>query len=350
MKRHSKQAGGFTLVELLVVIAIIGILVALLLPAVQAAREAARKMSCGNNLKQIGIALHNYHEHNQTLPYSGGFAWTRQSNNGFRWSAAQRGSVLVDLLPFMEMDSIFENLDMESAAVTGIDPTRTGGWWWYQVNPNTGAQYRSEIIPGFICPSANLDPRLNGSSAKTDKSISCYGMSIGASLMNSRGGWCNDYPGNVFGTGPIHRANQALAAKVSGVFSRGHWASRFRDITDGTSQVIAMGEILPNKGYHHRNGWMHWNSLFTATTAPINYPIIGRGDRGYESTNAGPKTCHHWRNLQTSQGFKSKHKGGAQFVFADGSVHQIGETIDYLTFQRLGCRRDGDPIGEGFEP
>ena len=96
---------------------------------------------------------------------------------------------------------------------------------------------------------------------------------------------------------------------------------------------------------------MHWNSLFTATTAPINYPIIGRGDRGYINNNnnvTGKKDCHHWRNLQTSQGFKSLHKGGAQFVFADGSVQFLFASIDYLVYNRLGCRRDGDPLGEGF--
>ncbi len=350
MKRFQRTKRGFTLVELLVVIAIIGILVALLLPAVQAAREAARKMSCGNNLKQLGIALHNYHESFKALPHHGTFAWTRQSNNGFRWSAAQRGSILVDLLPFMELDTIYNNLDFESATVTGMDSTRTGGWWWYQVNPITGHQYRSEIIPMFLCPSANIDPRLNGTNPKTSKAISCYGHSIGAQLMNSRGGWCVDYPGNVFGTGRQNLGNDARSSQISGVFARGHWAARFRDIIDGTSQVIALGEILPNKGYHHRNGWMHYNSLWTATTAPVNFPIIGRGDRGYINTNGGPKNCHHWRNYQTAQGFKSQHKGGAQFVFADGSVHFIPETIDYMTYQRLGCRRDGEPIGEGFTP
>ena len=350
MRQRLDKRRGFTLVELLVVIAIIGILVALLLPAVQAAREAARKMSCSNNLKQLGIALHNYHESNKALPHSGTFVWTRQSNNGHRWSGAQRGSILVDLLPYMEMTTIFNNLDMESPAVCGLDNSHTGGFWWYQVNPTTGAQYRSEIIPGFLCASAALDPYLNQTNRKIGKTISCYGKSIGAQLMNSRGGWCVDYPGNVFGTGRKNHGNDSRASQLSGVFARGHWGAKFRDITDGTSQVIAMGEILPNKGYHTRNGWMHYNSLWTATTAPINYPIIGRGDRGYVNNNGGPKNCNHWRNYQTSYGFKSQHKGGAQFVFADGSVHFLPETIDYLTYQRLGCRRDGEPVGTGFEP
>ena len=165
--------------------------------------------------------------------------------------------------------------------------------------------------------------------------------------MTSRGGWCNDYPGNVFGTGRKNHGNDARSSQVSGVFARGHWGARFRDITDGTSQVIAMGEIIPSKASHHRNGWFHYNSLWTATTAPINYPIVGLWERGFRPE---PKNCNGWRNYQTALGFKSKHKGGSQFVFADGSVHLLPETIDYLTYQRLGCRRDGEPLGEGIEP
>ena len=341
MTQRYRKDPAFTLVELLVVIAIIGILVALLLPAAQAAREAGRKMSCGNNLKQMGIALHNYHETYKSLPHNGVFQWTRQSNNGHTWTRTSRGSVLLDLLPFMEQDQIYNALDFESEAVTGPDLK-----FWFQTNPITGVMYRAEIIPSFICPSANIDPRTNFTDPKTGPVISCYAASAGAQRITSRGGWCNDYPGNVFGTGPADRAQDGRASKISGVFAMGHWGARFRDITDGTSQTIAISEVLPHTSDYQQRGWMFCYATITGTSVPINYPVIGLFERGFP----GPESCTHWQNVMTSVASKSKHKGGSQHVFADGSVHFIPENIDFLTLNRLGCRRDGEPLGEGYQP
>jgi prepilin-type processing-associated H-X9-DG protein len=132
------------------------------------------------------------------------------------------------------------------------------------------------------------------------------------------------------------------------MWARGEWFPRFATVSDGLSNTIAMGEILPNKSDHHWNGWMHFNSLWTATTAPINFPIVGIGEAGWDQAT-NPKGldnnngfgCNGWRNWQTSQGFKSNHKGGANFVFGDASVTFLSESIDYRVYNALGGRKDG---------
>jgi prepilin-type processing-associated H-X9-DG protein len=136
-------------------------------------------------------------------------------------------------------------------------------------------------------------------------------------------------------------AADGASRNISGVFSRYDWAARFAQIKDGTSNVICMGEILPWCGDHHRGGWMNANALWTATTAPVNFPTCPGDLPGHDT---GAFDCNHFANWQTSQGFKSYHPGGAQFVFCDGSVQFVPETIDYLTYQRLGDRHDGQPV------
>ncbi len=335
---HHRQSrlpsAGYTLLEILVVCAIAGIMSAQVMPMLGSARERARRLSCGNNLKQLGIALHNYHETYKRFPTNGLYFWNRQSHNAYTWHNTSRGSPFVKLLPFMEEDPVYNMLDFEMAG-----PEEDQQFELQKIS--SGQLVRSWVIPHLLCPSAGLDPHLDGTNQARDPAISCYSTSIGGQLMPSRQSWCTDYPGNTFGTGPAEHGNDARGYRISGSFGRGAWAARLRDITDGSAQVIALGETLPNKSFHQRLGWMSFNGNWTATVAPINYPTIGLGEPGYP----GKKDCRNVGNWQTSNGFRSKHPGGAQFVFADGSVHLLSELLDYHTYQRLGDRRDGQPIG-----
>jgi prepilin-type processing-associated H-X9-DG protein len=163
------------------------------------------------------------------------------------------------------------------------------------------------------------------------------------------GAACNLYPGNNFGTGPSGHGNTYNATQVSGITSRFNWAANMRDCVDGTSNTIAWGEIRPQCGDHTRNGWFHFNSMWVATTPPINYPIACVREEplnGVQWNDAALNGCNKYNNWQTSQGFKSRHTGGAHFTLADGSARFISENIDYMTYQRLGDRRDGQPVGE----
>ena len=339
MKRLSPSLRAFTLVELLVVIAIIGVLVALLLPAVQAAREAARRSQCANNLKQLGLALHNYHDTYGKFPF-----------NYLDWSQSpqHRGSHLVRLFPFMEQGPLYDKLDFR---VPGVE----------DATDPAGKLLRSYKIPGLICPSDTHDGANPGDA---NRALTNYAGSMGAQLMQSHTG-CNlstivgtnplDTNGDGeswFGTGDRERGDHGDYQRISGVFGRGGdangfkpWAAKLADISDGTSNVIAMGEVRPTCGDHSVNGWMHSNAIWFATTSPINYNTCP-GEGGLSSNDGANPTCNRLQSWNTSMGFKSKHPGGAQFVFGDGSVRFLSQTINYTTYQALGDRRDGRPVSE----
>lgn len=304
--RYSNKRSGFTLVELLVVIAIIGVLIALLLPAVQAARESARRTQCNNNLKQLGLALHNHHDVRKRFPGgSGANPWDAGNH--------RKGSVLVKLLPFIEESGFYDQMPHDG----DVD-----GW----ILANS-SRY-NYIVTGYICPS--------DTGARTDRANTNYAISMGHQSMPSQGGWCSSYNGHL--NGATGHGSTESPGNISGIFSRFTWAAKFSDVTDGTSKTIAMGEIRPKCGDHHNEGWFHSNALWTATTAPINFPTC-ENEPGYQADS-----CNAKNNWMTSQGFKSRHTNGAQFLFTDGSVQFLNETIDYQTYQRLGARADGQPV------
>jgi prepilin-type N-terminal cleavage/methylation domain-containing protein/prepilin-type processing-associated H-X9-DG protein len=319
-----QRSRGFTLVELLVVITIIGILIALLLPAVQAAREAARRMSCSNNLKQLGLAIHLYADANGVFPPNG----TDWKSCGKPYLCNEyKGGHLIRFLPMMEQQGLFDKIvfNINSEANSYLDaPT------------NTVPVYK-QVVGAFRCPSG--DVKLfwpGGGHCGREGALSHYALSVGnaPSFVCGTGG---DY----WNRGYVTHGDSTSGKEVSGPFSTTWWSAHFSDITDGTSNTIAMGETRPECSELQRDGWMHVNTGGVMTTAPINSPTCP-DDAGYDSN---PTSCHSETSWGRSIGFKSRHPGGAGFVMCDGSVTFLSDNIDYVTYQKLGDRWDGQIIG-----
>ena len=351
MKRHARRS-AFTLVELLVVIAIIGILVGLLLPAVQAAREAARRMQCSNNLKQIGLAMHNYESATRSLPPGSAFYWPGPNNvrmpapfERFHGHIRRRSSYLVRLLPYMEqvpLYNMFEGDRFPTDNARTPDPN----------NPLGDKLFRGLRIEGFICPSDTNNGRtanIQGRPSRIQPSNYQFCMGPTNSVSNSPNCGCplvdqfralSQAGTNV--NNPAGCFTRRGGIPPTGAGGNPGYVCRLKDITDGTSNTILVGEIIADWSAHARNGWSHSNRWGIYTQIPINwrteYPNLNA------ALNAGKTGCEARCNWNTEVGYKSRHTGGAQMVLGDGSVHFVSENVDMLMYQRLGSKNDGETV------
>jgi prepilin-type N-terminal cleavage/methylation domain-containing protein len=297
---------GFTLVELLVVIAIIGVLVALLLPAVQAAREAARRSSCSNNLKQLGIALHNYHDTHLKFPYG------YMESGGFHL----RDSWAQNLLPFMEQQPLYDQY-----MATNVQ--------WIMDVPGT---IKDIQIKTFDCPS-------DGASS--------------SALGNNGGLRANGYGMQGSYVGCTGDTLMLGTTRLRGLFYRDS-ANNFATMTDGSSNTLAFSETII-RGPTSSGGWgdagSYWGGArwggygFTTLEAP-NTTLA---DQVYacKSTTFNRAPCVSISSSDTARNFaRSYHPGGVQAALGDGSVRFIPQTIDILTWRALGTTGLGEVLGD----
>ncbi|QDV27875.1 DUF1559 domain-containing protein [Aureliella helgolandensis] len=308
------KRNGFTLVELLVVIAIIGILVGLLLPAVQAAREAARRMQCSNNLKQLSLACLNYESSYRKFPM--GFVPARanyaDNNNVEAWG----WTVLV--MPFIEQGNLHSQLGAGQYSLADV----LAGSNPNLVNPVPVLQ--SELA-AFRCPS--------DASEDQAKSARHFGGGWGTN-QGSHGNW---KPGltNYFSSRGTRDSNQKVN-DTYGMFMENR-AVKIGDVSDGTSNTFCIGER--DSKYGRSGAWCGTRNPF------------GEGSRGFYTCTANvraplnsPSPPNNWasKNRGAGAGFSSLHTGGAQFAYVDGSVHFISQSIDWRT--------DSTPNGHSYDP
>jgi prepilin-type N-terminal cleavage/methylation domain-containing protein len=316
---------AFTLIELLVVIAIIAVLVALLLPAVQQARESARRTQCKNHLKQIGLAIHNYHDALLRLPPNAEFP------PAMGITQYAEISVLGFLLPYIDQSNLYNQININF-----------GRGFSGQLMSN-GQLLSSVSIPVYLCPSDDFY------FGPTSRALGNYAQSIGSVYMPSYGA-CPQYDNTFLSAGTsawggYNPPTIAISSKIPGPWGIDAVSMSFQYITDGLSNTIFVGEIRPkcggiepNDGFH---GWIDAGMYYYGMNGPINFATCPNEGAGASQTG-----CNSISTYNTSQGFKSRHVGGAQFVLGDGTVRFLSNSIDYNTYQRLGNRADGQVIGD----
>ena len=371
--RSAHNRDGFTLIELLVVIAIIAILIALLLPAVQQAREAARRTQCRNNLKQIGIALHNHHD---TFGFLPGLALcgagVEDYNPGMQniWFQFRHLPPSLYLLPYVEQTALFQQFNINKSGTDNVTPGVPGGL--------TNLNLANRPLPVYLCPSmpTPLNPvyacysSYSWSRGSYDLHAPRQPGDLGGDIAGGTYGWT--YSDGVFATawdGGL-TPEQATAHIARHAADPTWWnehkenKQKFRDITDGLSNTIAVGEA-----HHIIKGYT--TTIVNGVTVPVQEssgPTAWGADGGdyyCEGTMnvrmnkiTGP---YYARTMTTSRdtaalrdvminsplfSFRSVHTGGCTFLFCDGTVRFLSENIDIPIYKSLGSRAKSEVIGE----
>jgi len=338
MSATRRKPAGFTLVELLVVIAIIGILIALLLPAVQAAREAGRRISCANNFKQVGLALHNYHGSFRTFPLG---ADRLQSGGrgpwGFSWA--------MRVWPYIEQTNVYDLIERDW----------TG--WAYRGNQ---VYLNGVAINAMWCPSSTCPMFTNGRNVTTPTGAEIFiGTIVGIAGAIPDKPDSNRHDPASSPPEDRHAWNGILAA---------HTCVRIAEITDGTTNVMIVGETSDwghhvadlSKDYDIRGQYPHGPLMGTArgaldpsringdprvfnTTVINSYPLNSKLASGGACSNSGMRGTNYDNNIP----IQSAHPGGAHVLMADGSVHFADESIAFDLLRNLAIRDSGE-LKEGF--
>jgi len=347
-----RSRNAFTLIELLVVIAIIALLMALLLPAIQKVREAANKILCGNNLREIGTAMHNFHGDYNRWPH-GGHNWNNRVSYG-DWTstsplaspnapASQAVGFFFQILPYIEGDNLYKQRD---TYVSG------GG----------ASALRATPIAHYICPSRRPKMTSPNGFAWSDYAAAIPGHRYNKTLTWFGGPtpdagqdwdgqpglqiwWGGGWPGDVWDMGGvINRVGRNSDPQDAFDVKIKDFRVMMASITDGTSHTIVLGEKFVRPSKYLSNDWfddMGWCQGWDPDIArQTNCP--------YNIDNENPKTFRGETDAQEIYGFGGPHPGGMNALFGDVSVRTIPPTIDRRVFWLLGQRNDGQPIFDDF--
>jgi prepilin-type N-terminal cleavage/methylation domain-containing protein/prepilin-type processing-associated H-X9-DG protein len=330
---------AFTLIELLVVIAIIGVLIGLLLPAVQKIREAANRAKCQNNLHQIGLAMHNYHDVERRFPLGS------KHNPPARIGEAPRLTYMLFLYPHLEQENIYRKFDQQPP--TGGTRDNYGGIipWCGTANsrPADPLPIQATIVPTLLCPSDGL-----GSTTSTH-----YDRSTGTPVefatfnhVNYLGFFGDKNYGGFF-------PQEGYSPNKKAVFGF-NFGARITDIQDGTSTTMAFGEYLRGLGQEytedHRGAhWVDWpgySQLYTNAAPNSSIPdLFAVSEQCYNRPELNlPCAGSTWD--QATAASRSRHPGGVNVLMADGSVRFIQQSINLATWQALGTIHEGEVVGD----